>query len=146
MAASTSTTTPTGDLYVNQPYLMMRWDSDYRCVFAEWKAFATSDEFQSALMKTLEVLRERHGVCFVTDARKLEVVSDEDQTWIRYTWAPLAIAAGLERLAVVEARHGLAKFAIDKMFKGRRKTALQSRIFDSMEDAMKWVSEAQVEP
>ena len=92
----------------------------------------------------LEVVRDRQGANFVTDTLELEAIGDEDQRWIRYTWAPLAIAAGIKRIAVVEAKHGLAKFAIDEMFKGRRDTGsqLQSRTFDSLADAMKWVSEA----
>jgi hypothetical protein len=120
----------------------MRWDSDHQCVFAEWKAFATSAEFQGALTRVLEVIRERAAVNFVTDTRNLESVSNEDQRWIRYNWAPLAIAAGMKRIAVIEGKHGLAKFAIDVMFKGRRNTGsqLQSRTFDSVAEAMKWVA------
>lgn len=120
----------------------MRWDSDHQCVFAEWKTFATSGEFQGALTRVLEVIRERTAVNFVTDTRNLESVSNEDQRWIRYTWAPLAIAAGMKRIAVIEGKHGLAKFAIDAMFRGRRDTGsqLQSRTFDSVAEAMKWVA------
>ena len=121
----------------------MRWDSEYQCVFAEWKAFATSSEFQGALTKALEVVEERHAVSFVNDTRKLELVSDEDQRWLRYTWAPMAIQAGVKRIAVVIAQHGLSRMAIDEMFRGRRNTGerLQSRTFDSVADALKWVAE-----
>lgn len=129
------------DVYLDEPWLLLRWDSENRCVFAEWKGFATSAEFQSALLKALQVVREKHAVSFVNDTRKLELVSDEDQIWLRYTWPPLAIEAGLRRLAVVIARSGLSKMAIEEMFKRRRKTVLQSRTFDSVADAMKWVAE-----
>ena len=138
------TITPTRDVYLDEPWLLLRWDSEHRCVLAEWRAFTTSREFQRALTTALEVVRDRQGANFVTDTLELEAIGDEDQRWIRYTWAPLAIAAGIKRIAVVEAKHGLAKFAIDEMFKGRRDTGsqLQSRTFDSLADAMKWVSEA----
>jgi hypothetical protein len=119
----------------------MRWDSEHQCVFAEWKAFATSDEFQGALTLALKAVRDRQAVNFVNDTRKLELISDEDQRWIRYSWAPLAAASGLRRIAVVIAAHGLSKMAIEEMFKGRRRTELQSRTFDSLEEAMKWVAE-----
>ncbi len=120
----------------------MRWDNDHQCVFAEWKAFATSEEFQGALTVALKAVRERQAVNFVNDTRKLELISDEDQHWIRYSWAPLAAVSGLRRIAVVIAPHGLSKMAIEEMFKGRRRTTLQSRTFNSVEDAMKWVGEA----
>jgi hypothetical protein len=93
-------------------------------------------------MKALEVVRERQAVNFVSDTQKLESISDEDQRWIRYTWAPLASTTGLRRVAVVLAPSGLSKMAIQTMFKGRRRTGLQSRTFDSLTDALKWVGEA----
>jgi hypothetical protein len=129
------------DVYLDEPWLLLRWDSEHRCVFAEWKGFATSAEFQSALLKALQVVRERRAASFVNDTRKLELVSDEDQIWLRYTWPQLAIDAGLKRLAVVIAQSGLSRMAIEDMFKRRRKNALQSRTFDSVADALKWVTE-----
>jgi hypothetical protein len=128
-------------VYMDESWLLMRWDPEHRCVFAEWKAFATSREFQDALMKALAVCRIKSAISFVNDTRKLELVSDEDQRWIRYTWAPLAIEAGLKRIAIVMAQHGLGKMAINGMFKGRRNTGAQldSRICDSVQDALDWV-------
>jgi hypothetical protein len=127
---------------VDQPFLLLRWDQQHACVFADWKGFATSTEFQGGLMKALEVVRARQAVNFVNDTQKLESISDEDQRWIRYTWAPLAATSGLRRLAVVLAPSGLSKMAIQTMFKGRRRTGLQSRTFDALADALKWVGEA----
>lgn len=134
---------PTGEIYIDKPWMLMRWDGAHRCVVAEWKAFATSREFQEALTKALVVGREKGAFTFVTDTTQLELVSDEDQRWIRYTWAPLAIQAGLKKIAIVIARHGLTKMAIEEMFKGRRTTGqlLDSRTFDALADALTWVAE-----
>jgi len=131
------------DVYVDEPWLHMRWDPQHRCVFAEWKAYATSSEFQGALTKALEAGRQHHAVSFVNDTRGLELVSDADQWWIRHIWAPAAIAAGLKRIGVVMAQHGLGKMAIDGMFQSRpnRGDALQSRKFDSVAAALDWVAE-----
>jgi hypothetical protein len=72
----------------------------------------------------------------------LELVSDEDQWWIRRTWAPLAIDAGLKKIAVVMAASGLGKMANEYMFNGRTNTDahLVSRKFDSVADALNWVT------
>ena len=135
--------TQTEGVYIDEPWLLMRWDPAHRCVFAEWKAFATSKEFRGALTTALAVGRDKHPFQFVNDARKLELVSDEDQRWIRYTWAPLAFEAGLTRIGVVTAQHGLSKMAIEAMFSGRRNSGPQheSRMFDSVPDALSWVTE-----
>lgn len=134
----------TPDVYVDEPWMLMRWDSEHRCVFAEWRAFATSAEFRSALTKAVAVGRDRHAVSFVSDTRKLELVTEEDQWWIRETWAPMAIEAGLRKIAVVMATHGLGRMAIERMFNTRPNPGeqLKSRTFDSLADALIWVTEA----
>ena len=128
----------------------MRWDSEHHCLFAEWKGFATSAEFQGALLTAVEVIRERNGAAFVNDTRKLELVSDTDQRWLMSTWPALAVAAGLKRLAIVIAKTGLSKMAIEDMLKagtnpvpggtGADDAAFQSRTFDSVADALRWVT------
>ena len=127
---------------MDEPWVLIRWDQERGCVFADWKGFATRSEFQSGLTKALDVVKERQAVNLVSDTQKLESISDEDQRWIRYTWAPLAATSGLRRVAVVLASSGLSKMAIQTMFKGRRRTGLQSRTFDAVADALRWVGEA----
>ena len=136
------TISSTSDVYMDEPWVLIRWDQEHGCVFADWRGFATSSEFQSGLTKALDVVRERQAVNLVSDTQKLESISDEDQRWIRYTWTPLAATSGLRRVAVVLAPSGLSKMAIQTMFKGRRRTGLQSRTFDGLADALRWVGEA----
>src|SRR4029077_9839308 len=101
--------TSSDTVYVDKAWLLMRWDSEHNCLFAEWKGFATSAEFQGALLKAVDAIRQRNAAGFVNDIRKLELVSDEDQRWLMSPWPPLVIAAGLKRLAIVMARTGLSK-------------------------------------
>ena len=82
--------------------------------------------------------------------RKLELVSDADQHWLMSTWPALAIPAGLKRLAIVIAKTGLSKMAIEEMLReganpvpggtGDDNAAFQSRTFDSVADALRWVA------
>lgn len=141
---------PNHDIYVDKPWLHMRWDSEHDCLFAEWKGFATSAEFQGALLKAVDVIRDRTGTAFVNDTRKLELVSDADQRWLMSTWPPLIMAAGLKRLAIVIAKTGLSKMAIEGMIKaganpvpggtGAAAAPFQSRTFESVADALRWVA------
>jgi hypothetical protein len=82
---------------MDEPWLLMHWDRDHHCVFAEWKAVATSAEFRGALTKVLDVARDKAAFSFVNDTRKLELVADPDQRWMRNAWAPLAIETGSRR-------------------------------------------------
>ena len=125
---------------MDTPWLLMTWDGSHRCVVAEWKAFATHSEFQGAFMKAIEALGARKAGGFVNDVRKLESVNDEDRRWLRQTWAPMALAAGLKRLAAVAAPYGLARFAVDEMRKESRQPILDWRIFTTMSDALEWIA------
>jgi hypothetical protein len=50
-------------------------------------------------------------------------------------------AAGINRLAVVVARHGLGKIATEAIISKFEKTAFQTHMFDSLPEALKWTSE-----
>lgn len=87
----------------------------------------------------MEEIKSRKATSTVCDIQKLEVVIHTDQLWIRDTWVPLALASGLKRIAVVVALQGLAKFAADAMIRLVGRTGIETRLFNSLDDAMKWV-------
>ena len=130
-------------VYMDEPWLLMHWDPEHRCVFVEWKAIATSAEFRDALKKVLAVARENGAHGFVNDTRKLELVADQDQRWMRNAWAPMAIETGLRKVAVIMAQHWLGRMGIERSFERRPNTGehLLSRKFHSVADALLWVTE-----
>ncbi len=90
-------------------------------------------------MRTLEAIRDRNAGSLVSDTRMLEVVANEDQLWMRDTWVPLAVAAGLERIAMVVANQGLGKFAVQEIVSQVGPTAFVMRTFDLLPEALAWV-------
>jgi hypothetical protein len=146
MTSSRLTITPTDHVYVDQPWLLMRWDTVHQHVHSEWRAFANSAEIRSSVLKGIDAIRENRAVAYVSDARKIRVIAHADQAWFKETWRPLAIAAGLKRIAFVTASTGLGKLTIEDVARLLDGKGLRSRIFDSMAAARKWVSEAQVNP
>jgi hypothetical protein len=131
---------------VDEPYLSIRWDSVHQHVLSEWKAFANSAELRAALLKGVRAIRENRAVAYVSDARKLRVIVHDDQQWIKATWMPLAVEAGLKRIAFVTAATGLGKLTIEDVSGLVNGDRLQSGTFDSMEAARRWVAEAPVHP
>lgn len=128
------------EVYSDAPYMSIRSDPERNCVVAEFKAFATSAEFRRGTMKILDAITERHADTLISDNRKLEVVTDADQMWIRDTWVPIAVAAGLRRIAVVLAKQGLGKFASQEIISHFPDSTFVTRTFDSLDEARKWVS------
>ena len=65
---------PAGDLYLNEPWVSIRWDDVHHCVHTEWKAFANSAEFRAALMRALDAIRDKGSIRYLSDTRKVKVV------------------------------------------------------------------------
>jgi len=121
----------------------MRWDSDHQVVHSEWRAFANSAELRAGLLRGIDAIRDHRAVAYLTDTRKVKVIVEADQDWINTTWLPLAIASGLKRVAVVTAAHGLGKLTVEDVVGSTEdQGALQTRIFDSVAGAWKWISQA----
>lgn len=77
----------------------------------------------------------------ISDNRKLEGVSEHDQLWLRETWLPLAVTAGITHIAVVVPHRGLGRIATDAIISKFGNTAFETRTFESLTDPTPWVSE-----
>jgi hypothetical protein len=131
--------TKAGDeLYLDEPYISIRWRSTPQLLYAEWKGFATSAEFRSALLAGVKAIRERHVTCYVSDGRKAKLVLPEDEKWAREVWLPQAVAAGLKRMAIVTAPTGLSKMAYEDAANAMDSHGLSMRTFDSVAAATTW--------
>lgn len=129
---------------MDETYLSIRWDSLHQHVLSEWRTFATSAELRTGLLKGIKAIRDHRAGAYVSDARKVKVIVHEDQQWIRDKWLPLAMAAGLKRLAFVTAATGLGKLTIEDVSGLVGENGLESRTFDSMAAARQWISRARV--
>lgn len=107
-------------------------------MYSEWNGFANSVELRAGMMRIIDVIRDHHATSFVSDNRKLEVVTNEDQMWIRDTWTPDAVGAGLKRIAVVLASRGLGKFASETVLNQIGKTSFATRTFATVSEAIDW--------
>ncbi|HKB33188.1 MAG TPA: hypothetical protein VKF16_04915 [Candidatus Dormibacteraeota bacterium] len=135
---------PTRGVYVDEPWLLMRWDAVHRIVHSEWRAFANSAELRAALLKGIEAIKDHKATGYLTDTRKVRVVVPSDQEWIKQTWLPLAIEAGLKRIAVVTAPSGLGKATVEDVVGLTEEQGLQSRTFDSLAAGRTWASPKEV--
>jgi hypothetical protein len=131
------------DVYVDEPWLTIRWDRQHKCVYAEWNGFCNSTQFRDGTLKILGTIRDTRAAWLLSDNRKLEGVVDQDQLWLRDTWVPMAAAAGLRRIAVLVARQGLGKIASQEIIGRFGQTAFVTRMFDSVEEAFEWVVDDQ---
>lgn len=116
----------------------------HKHVHSEWRAFANSAELRAALLTGIQAIRDHRAEAYVSDARKIRLIVRDDQLWIKEKWMPLAVGAGLKRIAFVTAPTGLGKLTIEDVSGLVNKEGLQSRTFDSMTAARNWVAEVRV--
>jgi hypothetical protein len=131
------------DAYANTKWVSIRWDREHGCVLSEWNGFANSVELRAGMMKLIDAIRDHDSASLVSDNRRLEVVTNEDQLWIRDTWTPVAVGVGLKRIAVVLAQSGLGKIASEAVLSQIGKTAFVTRTFGTVSEAFKWVVDEQ---
>ena len=128
------------EVFSDERWLRIDWDPDHRCIYAEWKAFANSSEFRASTTKILDAIKARSADSLVSDNRRLEGVADQDQLWLRDTWVPMAIAAGLKRIAVVVPHHGLGKIATAEILGQSEMAVFATRTFTTVSEATEWAS------
>jgi len=93
-------------------------------------------------MAILDAIRKQNAAGLISDNRRLEGVTDPDQLWLRDTWMPLAVAAGVKRIAVVLPHHGLGKLASEEVIGRFGKTVFVTRTFSEPSEATEWAAEA----
>jgi hypothetical protein len=108
----------------------------------EWKGFANSVEFRAGTTRILDAIRAIGAASLISDNRRLEGVTEQDQLWIRDTWTPLAVTFGLARIAVVVPHRGLGKIASEQMLSQVGMKAFSTRTFTTVSEAMEWAAES----
>lgn len=127
-------------VYLDKPWLVVRWDAEHRCVHAEFRAFANSAECRAGCQTILTAIKDRKAISLISDNRRLEGVTNVDQLWLRDTWFALAVAAGLTRIATVLAARGLGRIASEEIIKRPGHDQLAIRSFASLPEAWRWVA------
>lgn len=90
-------------------------------------------------MTGVRAIREHHVTGYVSDARNAkDFMLPVDELWVRDVWLPLAVSAGLKRMAMVTAEVGLSKVIIEEAVKEFDNPGLAIRKFDSVAAATTW--------
>ena len=126
-------------IYFDEPYLAIHWDATTRCVVMEWKRFARSKDFRLGLEKGLELVKKKATGKWLADMRNMGVLSQADQNWSNEDWFPRALAAGINRMALIVPSSTLSKMAVDAIMSKVEGTDLETAYFDDVEKAKKWL-------
>lgn len=131
---------PSGDVYLDEPWVSIRWDTAHRYVRTEWKGFATSVEFREALSRALMAITQRKALACLIDFRNVKFIANADMDWVNDSWIPLVVQAGLRRFALVRTAGGLRRLVVDGLMRRCEDQDLLIRGFDSLDEATNWLA------
>ena len=129
-----------GKVYLDTPYVLVRWDGHGPWVFVKWKGWANSTEYRAAQERVIDALRENHGSRNLIDSTDSRVISAEDQKWLIDDWMPRAVAAGRRTTAIVLPKRALGRTIAENIDKYPRSNSTKIAYFETVEDAAAWLS------
>ena len=127
-------------VYLDTPYILIRWDGDGPWVYVKWRAWANSAEYRAAQEIVLDALRENHGARNLIDSTDRKVFSDEDQRWLLDDWMPRATAVGRRWTAIVLPNSALGRTIAENLDKHPQSKAINVKLFETVDDAAAWLS------
>ena len=132
-------------LYFNHPGVaVVTWNPTLQAVHVEWQGWAHLTERMACLEAGLLALTEHQGSRWLVDGREMKAVKQSDQDWIDQDWFPRVLAAGLRRMAVVEAKSTLAKMNVEDILGRVPATRLDVGYFATVEAATEWLKASRV--
>lgn len=116
----------------------VRWDEAQACVLVEWEGWATTAEFAALLDAEVTALTENRCTRMFADCRRQRALTEADQERAEREWTPRAIAAGLEKFAVVLPVSDVAAANLKQRLASA--TPIRIRYFASPEEAKEWLA------
>src|SRR6266576_4554958 len=127
-------------VYLDTPYILIRWDGHGPWVYVKWRAWANSSEYRAAQEVVLLALRENHGSRNLIDSTDRKVFSEEDQKWLLENWMPRAAAAGRRWTAIVLPKTALGRTIAENLDRHPQSKKINVKLFENVEDAIAWLS------
>ena len=129
-----------GKVYLDTPYVLVRWDPNGPWVYVKWKAWANSSEYRAVQEMVLQAFRENHASRNLVDSTDRRVFSDDDQKWLVENWMPRAAAAGRRWTAIVMPTSALGRTIAENVDDYGRSNLFTIEHFETVEDAAAWLS------
>jgi hypothetical protein len=129
--------------YLDAPYVSVRWDGRSQRVVSEWKGWANSADFRSAMEMTLRAVEEHPAAHILVDARYMRLMLVEDERWMSEDLIPRMAMTGIRSLAMVTPVNQLAKLIVDDISRGAQRGAGEVKHFETFDRASAWLSSRQ---
>jgi len=116
------------------------YDELSKYVVMQWQGYANSNEFREGTELMLNTLISNKCSKGLADISKMVLISQEDQRWLETNFLPRAIRFGFGKIALIRPDSYFNKVAVETINSKIDKGKLIFEIFDSVEDAKKWLT------
>ncbi|MCU0444976.1 MAG: STAS/SEC14 domain-containing protein [Microscillaceae bacterium] len=121
----------------------VRFDAEVPCVIIENNIYTTSEDFRSALTKTLECfvehVKNHPKLGWLADTSNAEVFRDEDIAWVNNELNPQMIAGGVRYIAFAVPKDVFATMGIEEYTENTDPDAINIKYFTTKAEAKEWL-------
>ncbi|MCC3371896.1 hypothetical protein [Cohnella sp. REN36] len=106
----------------------------------DWKSFAFGDEYQTLMLKSVELLDRKKSDKLLMDARQGSVIKAEDQIWTEEVFVERAHSSGLRYLAMVQPKSVVANSSLRRTINRLGALPYQYVEFSEWKEAVQWLN------
>lgn len=123
-------------------FAVSQFDDQSRSIINSWKKHPGNEEYKDTFRKILSLVKEKSAKVFISDVRNQGTIGTDARKWMEVEILKPAIAAGLDKVAVVMDEDIFKKFYLDNVKKAGSSEAahFQMEYFKSIEDALHWAN------
>jgi hypothetical protein len=130
------------ELYFESQPCNVYFNPNLNCVHTVWKGDYSGGQGFHIIMNEIVALLEKKKVSLiVADARKMKLISTNDQKWIVDDWYPRAVKAGFYCQALIVTEATLNDMTIKQIVDVYDENKVRTKYFKSYDDAEAWVME-----
>jgi hypothetical protein len=109
-------------------------------VQTKWNGlYSHGEEFRLILDKIIELLAIKKVGLIIADARKMKIISPEDQHWIVQDWYPRAVKAGFNFEVLIVSKDTFNERSINKIVHQYDDKKVRTIYFYSFSQATHWL-------
>ncbi|MCP4675734.1 MAG: hypothetical protein GY854_09555 [Deltaproteobacteria bacterium] len=128
---------------LDDEYIQIRVDEAKSSIEAEWKGFASEQDYKDRLDKVYEFTCQHRCTKQLTDMRNMKTIPDKANDWIQSNWFPKMVKQGIKKFALVNSKSVVAKLSVERADKGitdkTDKTGISTQFFDDLDSARGWL-------
>ena len=116
------------------------YNEDLNAIQTSWNGhYCEGPQLQTILDAIIDAMKLKNTGIVIADARKMQVISREDQDWISSDWYPRALDAGFAYEALVVTQYTFNEVTVKRIVRTYDDRKVRTGYFRSLPSAFDWV-------